>query len=187
MRDEVAVITGAASGIGRHFAEEMARRGYRLVLVDTAIEELNRCFGKRDDLVLIELDIRDREGWRRLFAVVEDRFGRIDYLFNIAGVLQAGYSHEASLDEVDLHLDVNAKGSIYGTLLAARLVTNVVPTIVPLVSTKLCRLADTFAWRIEGRLKTMVALLGGGSETLIVMSRKGGSLAETITCASHTA
>ncbi|MEX1311641.1 MAG: SDR family oxidoreductase [Candidatus Sulfomarinibacteraceae bacterium] len=123
MRDEVGIITGAASGIGRHFAGEMARRGYRLVLADIAFARLREAFSESDDLRLFELDIRDREAWGRLFAEVEGRFGRLDYLFNIAGVHQPAYTADATLDEVDLHLDVNAKGTMYGTVLAVRHMT----------------------------------------------------------------
>lgn len=123
MRDEVAIITGAASGIGRHFAGEMAERGYRLVLVDINGEGLRREFDQSEGVALIELDIRDRDGWERLFADVDERFGRLDYLFNIAGVHEPAYAADVTLDEIDLHLDTNAKGTIYGTVLAIRVMT----------------------------------------------------------------
>jgi 3-oxoacyl-[acyl-carrier protein] reductase len=120
MRDEVAIITGAASGIARHFAAELERRGTRLVLVDIDSDGLREAFTESDDLQLVELDIRDRDGWEALFDAVDQRFGRIDYLFNIAGVHEPAYTADATLDEVDLHLDVNAKGTIYGTVLAVQ-------------------------------------------------------------------
>ena len=120
MGDEVAVITGAASGIARHFAGELARRGYRLVLADIDATGLRAAFDESDQVRLVELDIRNRDGWERLFADVDRRFGRLDYLFNIAGVHQPAYTVDASLDDVDFHLDVNAKGTIYGTVLAVK-------------------------------------------------------------------
>ena len=92
MRDEVAIITGAASGIGRHFADEMVQRGYRLVLADIAFAQLCDSFFENEDLRLVELDIRDRDGWEQLFAEVERRFGRLDFLFNIAGIHQPAYT-----------------------------------------------------------------------------------------------
>ena len=48
-------------------------------------------------------------------------FGRIDYLFNIAGVIEPAYTVDARLDDIDLHVDVNVKGTMIGTLLACRM------------------------------------------------------------------
>lgn len=123
MRDEVAVITGAASGIGRHFAGEMVKQDYRLVLTDVDSGSLSAAFQESDGLILCEHDIRDRDRWRSVLDEARARFGRLDYLFNIAGVIEPAYSAEAVLDDVDLHMDTNAKGLMYGTLLACRLMT----------------------------------------------------------------
>jgi 3-oxoacyl-[acyl-carrier protein] reductase len=120
MRDEVAVITGAASGIARHFAGELAKRGYRLVLTDVNHDELTRAFEATDRLLLRRHDIRDRNRWREILDETERRFGRLDFLFNIAGVIEPAYAHEARLEDIDLHLDVNVKGVMIGTLLACR-------------------------------------------------------------------
>lgn len=99
------------------------RRGYRLVLTDIAYPELARAFEPGEALLLREHDIRDRSRWREILDEVEGRFGRLDYLFNIAGVIQPAYSRDADLDDIDLHLDVNAKGLMIGTLLACRVMT----------------------------------------------------------------
>lgn len=120
MRDEVAVITGAARGIGRHFAGEMAKHGYRLVLTDVDYEDLSGAFEATDNLVLLEHDIRDRGHWQAVLDEVERRFGRLDYLVNNAGVIQPGHAWEAELDDIDRQIDVNVKGLMYGTLLASR-------------------------------------------------------------------
>jgi 3-oxoacyl-[acyl-carrier protein] reductase len=120
MRDEVAVITGAASGIGKHFAGGMIQRGYRCVLVDVDIDGMSSAFEPTDTVRLVEMDIRDREGWRRLLDGLVEEHGRLDYLFNIAGVIQPAYACDAALDEVDLHLDINAKGLMFGSILACR-------------------------------------------------------------------
>ena len=120
MRDEVAVITGAANGIGRHFASEMAKREYRLVLTDIDFAGLSGAFEPNVDLVLLEHDIRDRDRWQKVFDEVETRFGRLDYLFNNAGVIQPGYVWEADLDDIDRQIDVNVKGVMIGTILASR-------------------------------------------------------------------
>jgi len=68
MRDEVAIITGAASGIGRHFAGVMKRRGHPLVLTDIDRAGLERVFEPGDRLLLRRNDIRDRDRWREILA-----------------------------------------------------------------------------------------------------------------------
>jgi len=120
MRDEVAVITGAASGIGRHFGGVMARRGHRLVLTDIDEQGLAGAFEPGDRLLLRRHDIRDRDRWREILDEVDERFGRLDYLFNIAGVIEPAYTCDAELDDIDRHLDVNVKGTVIGTLLACQ-------------------------------------------------------------------
>jgi len=120
MRDEVAIITGAAHGIGRHFAGEMVDRGYRLVLADIDAEALDHRFEADDRVRPVKLDVRDREGWRSLLDRVIEDWGRIDYLFNNAGVIRPGFAHETELESVDHMTDVNVKGTMYGTLLASR-------------------------------------------------------------------
>jgi 3-oxoacyl-[acyl-carrier protein] reductase len=120
MRDEVAIITGAANGIGRHFAGEMIERGHRLALTDIDTETLEARFEANDRVMLVGQDIRDKEGWRSLFDRVIECWGRVDYLFNNAGVILPGFAHEAELGSVDHITDVNVKGTMYGTLLACR-------------------------------------------------------------------
>jgi 3-oxoacyl-[acyl-carrier protein] reductase len=124
MRDEVAIVTGAASGIGRHFAGELLQRGYRLMLTDVNAEALTESFTASDRLLLRQHDIRDRERWREMIAEVGDRFGRLDYLFNIAGVIQPGFVRNAELEDIDRHVDVNVKGTMIGTLLAVRVMVD---------------------------------------------------------------
>jgi 3-oxoacyl-[acyl-carrier protein] reductase len=121
MRDEVAIITGAANGIGRHFAGEMIERGYRVALADIDAESMSRRFDPGEALMLVELDIRDKDGWRSLFDRIDERWGRIDILVNNAGVILPGFAHEAELESVDFITDVNVKGTMYGTLLGCRL------------------------------------------------------------------
>ncbi|MGE0159770.1 MAG: SDR family oxidoreductase [Gemmatimonadales bacterium] len=90
---DVAIITGAASGIGRHWAGALQRRRgcYKLVLADVNASGLRASFEPGDDVVLHTLDVRSVAGWRALVADTMERFGRIDYLFNIAGGARPGF------------------------------------------------------------------------------------------------
>lgn len=113
---EVAIVTGAASGIGRRWSQALrAREGqFRLALADVNEEGLRTAFEPGDDLSLHAFDVRSKEGWQDLVDDTLSRYGRIDYLFNIAGGGRPGFLLDVSLDLVDTTIDVNLKGQIYG-------------------------------------------------------------------------
>jgi 3-oxoacyl-[acyl-carrier protein] reductase len=116
MNPAVALITGAASGIGRHFAGVLAGRGdeFTLVLADIDFDAMAVAFSQGDDLRLHRLDIVSMENWRRVVEDTIDRFGRIDYLFNIAGGGRLGFFAEQPYENLDFVVDLNLKGALYG-------------------------------------------------------------------------
>lgn len=113
---KVAIVTGAASGIGRHWASVLAARGdeYRLALVDVNGTDLCAAFASSERLRLHAFDVRSVERWQALVDDTVRRFGRIDYLFNIAGGGRPGFFLDVPMDVVDTTIDVNLKGQIYG-------------------------------------------------------------------------
>lgn len=120
----VAIITGAASGIGKHWAVALMKEGYRLVLGDIDEAGLAAAFPPRgipDNVVLQALDVTDVDSWVAIFQTAINAYQRVDYLFNIAGILIPGFIHETEVELIDRHLDVNAKGMMIGTKLAAEL------------------------------------------------------------------
>ncbi len=119
----IAIVTGAASGIGKGLAAALAARGADLVLADLNLEALE---GHAATLgwppgrtVLRRVAVRDPAAWRAVVDAAVRRFGGLDVLFNIAGYLKAGVAHESSPEEIDRHIDVNCKGVIHGTRAAA--------------------------------------------------------------------
>jgi 3-oxoacyl-[acyl-carrier protein] reductase len=121
MSDQVAIITGAASGIGRHFATELRRRRprMRLVLVDVNHEALVAAFPAGENVVLEAFDVRTLEEWQRVVDETLERFGAIDYLFNIAGIDRSAMFIDQALENIDALVDVNLKGPLYGMRIVA--------------------------------------------------------------------
>jgi NAD(P)-dependent dehydrogenase (short-subunit alcohol dehydrogenase family) len=117
--DEVAVVTGAGSGIGRALAVDLARAGARLAISDVdavAVEETaSRCRELGALAKAHRLDVTDRAAMLAHAREVEDEHGRVDLLINNAGVALAARVVQQELDDVDHVLDVNLRGVVYGT------------------------------------------------------------------------
>jgi NAD(P)-dependent dehydrogenase (short-subunit alcohol dehydrogenase family) len=117
LEGRVAVVTGAASGIGLAVAERLAAEGMQLVLGDveesrlTAVREQ---FEARGVPVLSRVfDVRDEAEHAALAAEAVERFGGVHLLFANAGVMTAGPAHEQSLDDWEWVLGVNLWGVIH--------------------------------------------------------------------------
>jgi 3-oxoacyl-[acyl-carrier protein] reductase len=118
---KVALITGAASGIGKHWAGVLAARGdFRLALADIDEAGLAAAFTPGDRLRLHRLDVRSPGDWQAVVRDTLHAFGRIDTLFNIAGGGRLGFLLEQPADNVDFVIDLNLKGPVYGMRLVGQ-------------------------------------------------------------------
>jgi len=118
MNGKIAVITGAGSGIGRAVALALAPRGYRLVLAGRRDETLRETAGligaTADSPLCVATDVTEYASVQNLFARAVERFGRIDLLFNNAGIGAPGVSIDA-LEEADWRrvIDTNLTGAFF--------------------------------------------------------------------------
>jgi 3-oxoacyl-[acyl-carrier protein] reductase len=91
IRDQVAVITGGAKGIGRQIALTYAREGARVAIADLDQERLRQTErelrGILDHVLALEVDIRQEHVVKRMMAQVADHFGQIDIVVNNAGIV----------------------------------------------------------------------------------------------------
>jgi 3-oxoacyl-[acyl-carrier protein] reductase len=120
----VMILTGCAAGIGRQLASDLFARGHRLMLTDideTALsEQAEQHFNGPDRVELVRHDVRDASAWDALVARAVARWGRVDVVMNVAGCIFPGWAHEMVESAIDLTIDVNVKGVIFGTNAAAR-------------------------------------------------------------------
>lgn len=88
MPDKIALVTGAGSGVGRAVAQRLWRDGWTVVLVGRRAEALAETAGADSDgsMVPMPADVGDPAAVESLFKGVEQRFGRLDLLFNNAGL-----------------------------------------------------------------------------------------------------
>jgi len=110
----VAVITGAASGIGAATAQRFAAEGASIAGLDQAeptAEVLAGLEASAPDVAFWALDVRDEDQIATRVAAVIERFGRIDILMNAAGVASVGSVDQVPVDEWDRVLDINLKGT----------------------------------------------------------------------------
>lgn len=114
-----ALVTGAGRGIGLEIARRLVGRGYEVGVADVdganasaAAEEL----GKR--AWALALDVTDTQACRDAAAAVVERSGSLEVWVNNAGILHTGFSYEQPVEEHRRMLEVNAIGTINGTLAA---------------------------------------------------------------------
>ena len=108
---KVCVITGAGSGIGQASARLFAREGARVVVADVDIDAASATAGEIGAAAVAEpVDVTDQEQTEALARRVVERFGRIDVLFNNAGIAGVGDIVETEPDVFDRVMRVNVRG-----------------------------------------------------------------------------
>ena len=117
-KGKVAVITGAASGIGRAVAERCVGEGMKIVLAD--IDEANLAKAETElktpggTVLAVRTDVSKRSDVERLARRALDAFGQVHLLFNNAGVGAGGAPWEATWNDWEWVIGVNLWGVIYG-------------------------------------------------------------------------
>jgi NADP-dependent 3-hydroxy acid dehydrogenase YdfG len=109
----VAVITGAASGIGASLARHAAACGMHVVLADVNADDITKLAAEIGDRALsVPTDVSVPEDVEALANVAFSKFGHVDFLFNNAGVLSTGNSWEIDREIWQRSIDVNIMGIV---------------------------------------------------------------------------
>ncbi|MCY1294962.1 3-phenylpropionate-dihydrodiol/cinnamic acid-dihydrodiol dehydrogenase [compost metagenome] len=118
LKDRVAVITGAASGFGKAFAEMGAALGMKLVLADIQAEALDATVSdlraRGASVIGLRTDVSSSEQMQALADAALNQYGAVHLLFNNAGVLAGGLVWESTEKDWDWVLGVNVRSVIHG-------------------------------------------------------------------------
>jgi NAD(P)-dependent dehydrogenase (short-subunit alcohol dehydrogenase family) len=115
LQGKVAIVTGAASGMGAATARRFAREGAKVVIADTLEDEGRRVAAAIGEAALFHrLDVTDEAEWKAVVASTAERFGGLDILVNNAGI--SGSAYADLFDMVGWHkvMEVNATGVFLG-------------------------------------------------------------------------
>lgn len=114
----VALMTGGASGIGRALSEALGRRGASVVLADRQIELAQEVAAgiqeKGGKASAVELDVTDFPAVDQLVQATAQAQGRLDYMFNNAGIAIGGEVRVCQIEDWDSVLNVNLHGVVNG-------------------------------------------------------------------------
>ena len=119
LQDKVAIISGAASGMGAATARRFAKEGAKVVIADMLDDEgrqvaadITRANGAAE---FMHLDVTDEADWRSVVAATVAKYGRLDILVNNAGISGSAVTDMLDTGAWDRLMSVNARGVFLGT------------------------------------------------------------------------
>jgi NAD(P)-dependent dehydrogenase (short-subunit alcohol dehydrogenase family) len=169
-RNKVAIVTGAASGLGLQLAEQLGRLGAKVVPVDInqeGAEQVAAAIRKAGGEALFGyLDVTLYENTKRIVTDIVNKYGRLDLLFNNAGTALTGETRDLSVEHWRRVIDVNLWGVIYGAISAYEImvkqgrgqIVNIsslaglipIPREIPYCTSKWAIVGFSNALRVEG-------------------------------------
>lgn len=120
--DRVAIVTGAASGMGEAISRQLVAAGATVVATDVNAEGLgalqDACAAGPGRVYTKSLNVTDKAAFEALIADTAEQHGQLDYLFNNAGIAVTGEVVDNTFEDWQRTIDINQMGVIYGTLAA---------------------------------------------------------------------
>ncbi|NWQ42850.1 glucose 1-dehydrogenase [Bacillus sp. EB106-08-02-XG196] len=118
LQDKVAIITGAADGIGKETAILFAKHGAKVVVTDINEEKLHLTSQIINEnggyAIAIKLDVSREEDWEQVISITEKELGRLDILMNNAGIGTRLTLAETSLEQFEKVQSINSVGAFLG-------------------------------------------------------------------------
>jgi 3-oxoacyl-[acyl-carrier protein] reductase len=123
LADRTAVVTGAASGIGRAAAIAFAKAGAKVVVADVNTEGLDETASMIEGAIVAPTDVADRGAVDDLARQAVMASGRIDVWANVAGIIRNASIVDLTEEDLDAVISVNLKGVVWGTAVAGRVMS----------------------------------------------------------------
>ena len=123
LKDKVAIVTGAARGIGRATAERLIEEGAKILICDIDEAQLTRTaaeLGGEDRVIAQLVDVVNKRHVEQLVEKAVQHFGRLDIMVNNAGIAPVVDFLDVTEEMLSRVLDVNLKGAFFGTQAAGR-------------------------------------------------------------------
>jgi NAD(P)-dependent dehydrogenase (short-subunit alcohol dehydrogenase family) len=123
LKNKVAIVTGAARGIGRATAERLIEEGAKILICDIDEAQLMRTaaeLGGEDRVIAQIVDVVNKRHVEQLVEKAVQHFGRLDIMVNNAGIAPVVDFLDVTEEMLSRVLDVNLKGAFYGTQAAGR-------------------------------------------------------------------
>lgn len=122
LKDKVAIVTGASSGIGRAIARALAQKGVKVVLASRNMDELNELKNEIEEkggtAIVIQTDVTKTKEAETLVKQTVDKWKQLDIVVNSAGLMPLSYLKNRHIDEWLQMVDVNVKGTLITTYAA---------------------------------------------------------------------
>ena len=190
--DQVAIVTGAAQGLGEAYARGLAEEGATVAIFDLQLEKAREVASQLPNGLALEVDVSDREAVKSAVEQVGARFGRVDVLVNNAAFASTPASrtlpwYELPQADWERVIGVNLGGCFYGCAAVA-------PIMIAQGRGRIVNVASTVFWSSPPKLAHYVASKGGIVALTRALARELGphgvnvnALAPGFTRTEHTA
>ncbi|GAB3068857.1 SDR family NAD(P)-dependent oxidoreductase [Salinicoccus sesuvii] len=118
LKGKVAIVTGGGSGIGLATAKAFLEKGAKVVIADYNEESGNRAekdLSEYGEVVFEKVDVSDEEQVKNVVALAVEKFGRLDIMFNNAGIGIQGETHKLSYEDYHKVIKVNQDSVFFGS------------------------------------------------------------------------